>query len=84
VIDFSNDWQNNQSSSSGSPSKHDFDCEASMRQQWSLNLFLTNAQSSIDRLILQCWDGSKLKDEEKSAVNSVVFKLQFRNMVRHN
>ena len=42
MIDFSNDWQNNQSSSSASPLKGE--SEAEMKQQWTMNRFLVNVQ----------------------------------------
>lgn len=39
------------------------------------NQFLATLQQDIDRLILLCWDGHRLKDEDKK---------QFRHMVRFN
>lgn len=72
MVDFSSDWQNNQSSGlqSSSPSKGsaEFDSDL-MKTIFNQNQFLVSSQQIIDRLILQCWDGSKLNPEEKNQVN---------------
>ncbi|CDW81224.1 UNKNOWN [Stylonychia lemnae] len=77
VIDFSRDFQNNQSSMGHqSPTKSCPEIDQDMlKSQMNMNQFLMNVSASIDKLILQCWDGIRLRDEEKNA---------FRMMIRHN
>lgn len=63
-----------------SPSKGSADLESDiMKSLYNQNSFLINTQQNIDRLILMCWEGNRLKDEDKNAVSQ--FRIHYKYIV---